>query len=139
MNLAGADGFLADEERKWILGNAVAKGAGAHVINYFTIYQPMKAEIEAMIAEKPKFTQEAGRSLILEAILAASTDNDFHAAERDAIYRIRRALGMNDALMQQLEQAAVNEISHQRQVLTLMYPEDFQKSLNVSEIDFKCK
>ncbi|CAF3883840.1 unnamed protein product [Rotaria sp. Silwood1] len=139
MNLAGADGVLADEERKWILGNAAAKGAGAQVVNYFTTYQPTKADLEAMMTEKPRFTREACRSLIFEAILAASADNYLHPSERDAIYQMSRVFGIDDALMRQLEQAALNEISHRHQVLALMYPEGLQKSIDVSEPDFKSK
>ncbi|CAF3561319.1 unnamed protein product [Rotaria sp. Silwood1] len=137
INLAGADGVLADKERQWILGNAVAKGASADVINHFTTYQPTKADIEAMIASKPTFTQHAGRSLIFEAILAASADIDLHAAERNAIYRLGQSMGMDEALLQEIEQAAVNEISHRRQIVALMYPEGLHKSLNESETDFK--
>ncbi|CAF3503088.1 unnamed protein product [Rotaria sp. Silwood1] len=76
-----------------------------------------------MIASKPTFTQHAGRSLIFEAILAASADIDLHAAERNAIYRLGQSMGMDEALLQEIEQAAVNEISHRRQIVALMYPE----------------
>ncbi|CAF1122124.1 unnamed protein product [Adineta steineri] len=37
MNLAGADGILADEERQWILGNVAAKGASKEMYDYFKI------------------------------------------------------------------------------------------------------
>ncbi|CAF3594986.1 unnamed protein product [Rotaria socialis] len=137
MNLAGADGVLADEERKWILGNSAAKGVNENALNYFKTYQPTKADLEAMIKEKPKFTQQASRPLIFEAFLAASADNDLHAAEREAIYRMGRAMGIEDTVVQQLEKAAENERSHRNQVVALAFPEGMKKACDVAEADYK--
>ena len=56
MNLAGADGILADKEREWILGNLAAKGGNEEMHNYFKTYMPSKADLEATINERKAFT-----------------------------------------------------------------------------------
>ena len=137
MNLAGADGVLADEERKWILGNQAAKGTDDDVLNHFKTYMPTKADLDAMIADKPKFTEAARRSLIFEAFLAACADNDLNEAERDAINRMGRAMGMDDTLLQQLEHAAIKERIHRRQVVDLVFPQGLKNACDLAQIDLK--
>lgn len=131
------NGILADAERKWILGNLAAKGGSEEMHNYFKIYAPTKADLETTINERPAFTRAGSRSIHFEAFLAASADNELHKDERDAIYRMSRGMGVEDAVLQQIDQAAVNEKSHRRQAVNLVFPQGLQQACTVADADFQ--
>ncbi|CAF0822806.1 unnamed protein product [Adineta steineri] len=137
MNLAAADGVLAEEERQWILGNTAAKGATNKIIEYVKTYTPTKADLEALMKEKPTFSQFTARALIFEAFLAASADNELHQDERNAICQLGKVMGIDEAIMKQIEQAFVNEKKHRDQVVTLMFPQGLKKTIQIVEVDFK--
>ncbi|UJR38640.1 hypothetical protein I4U23_031305 [Adineta vaga] len=137
MNLAGADGVLADKERQWILGNLAAKGGDEKMYNFFKTYMPSKEDLEKIIKEKPGFTEVVSRSTIFDAFIAASADNELHKDERDAIYRLGHTMGLEDTLLQQIEDMAAREKSHRLQVLNLVFPQGLQHACDTAIVDYK--
>eukprot|EP01126_Amoeba_proteus_P023473 TRINITY_DN2358_c0_g2_i12.p1 TRINITY_DN2358_c0_g2~~TRINITY_DN2358_c0_g2_i12.p1 ORF type:complete len:178 (-),score=20.89 TRINITY_DN2358_c0_g2_i12:260-793(-) len=135
MNLAGADGVLADDERAWILGSNAAKGVSEKILDYIRTYQPSPRDLELVITQKQVFTQNASRPLLFEAFLAASADNELHELEKEAIYRIGRAMGLDDVVLKQIEDLAVHERVHRQRVVDLTFPEGMEKACIAAESD----
>lgn len=137
MNVAAADGVLADAERKWILGNLAAKGGSDQIYKHFATYTPSEADLQATITQRPTFTQVGARALVFDAFTAASADKELHPAERKAIYQVGRTMGIDDTLLQQIEQASADEKKRRTEIVALLFPEGLKKACDDASADFK--
>ncbi|UJR29847.1 hypothetical protein I4U23_017390 [Adineta vaga] len=136
MNVAAADGVLADEERKWILGNFLAKGGSDDMYTFFKNYNPSKAEIDATLDVRPTFAHEVSRAIIFEAIQAASADGDLHKEERNAVYRLGRSMKLEDSEIEQIEKLVETETAHRNKVVDTLFPKGIKGACDDSIHEF---
>ena len=123
MNLAGADGVLAESERKWILGNLLIKGGALADYQALKNYQPSRVDLEKMISGKPAFTKVAARSLLFESFQAAAADGELHGKEREAIFQLGRAMGVDDEMLQLIEKAAADDKTNRHRIVAVLFPQ----------------
>ena len=119
MNLAGADGVLADSEREWILGNLLIKGGTIEDYQALKTYQPNRSDLEKMISGKPVTTKVLARSMLFESFQAASADGELHAKERAAIYQLGRSMGVEDEMLHAIEKAAADDKTNRHRICLL--------------------
>ncbi|CAF1521387.1 unnamed protein product [Adineta ricciae] len=136
MNVAAADGVLADAERKWILGNFLAKGGADEDVEFFEKYTPSKQEIEETLNVRPTFVQEISRAILFESFQAASADDELHKDERNAIFRLGEIMNMSEAEVNEIEELFNAEVAHRKRVVDIMFPKGIKGTCDVSIHEF---
>jgi hypothetical protein len=118
---ANGDGTLTAAERDWVIGFAVAFGASDSLIEKLKSY-PANEDIEQLISASPA-SDGSRRFLIYDAIKACSADGQYSEPERATVIKMANKLGVNQDVVQQIEQICVEEASLRLKRLELMYPD----------------
>ena len=107
LNCANGDGKITPQERDWIMGYLTAAGHPDAVLEQLRVYQGTE-RIEDLVGRSPALGASR-RHLVADAIRACSSDGEFHAAERAAVLQMAERMGVDPAVVEQLEAAQHDE------------------------------
>ncbi len=97
LTIAGADGDVSDNELKYLIHKVRLLGATEEVVKKITQFDWRNAKLEDLIAALS--TADVGgncaRALLYDAIKVSRADGTFDIAERQAVHRTARLLGLD--------------------------------------------
>ena len=102
MACARADGTLAIGERDWVIGYGAACGAHQSTVDALESYDGDE-DPAAIIDRNQPASASWARVAVFDAIRAASADHDYHDDEREAVRRLAARLGIDEAVVAELE------------------------------------
>jgi hypothetical protein len=104
---ANGDGKLTPPERDWVLGYFAGLGAPQAFIDMLREYKG--DDDVAKLVERAPEVNASRRSVVFDAIRAASADGEFNAQERAAVERLATKLGLTRDDVNAIEAAYLEE------------------------------
>jgi uncharacterized membrane protein YebE (DUF533 family) len=120
VSVAGADHFLSDAERAWILGYLATKGYPDAVLEDVKELGPADAPQVAELMQLG-ILGKSGRILLYDAIRAASVDG-YSVSERKSVRRIAAALAISDKDVDAIESLVEEEAAIKQKRIALLMP-----------------
>jgi uncharacterized tellurite resistance protein B-like protein len=118
--IANADGTLADEERRWIMGFSYTNGVSWDEVSSWSNYQA-NDKITDLLAKRP-LLNFAARSVIYDAIRACAADNDYNSKEQSMVRKVGSALGLTESDVAALEGAFHAENGAKKKRIEVIFP-----------------
>jgi hypothetical protein len=118
---AKGDGTLSSEEKNWAIGFCAAWGVADWVIEELKAYEADE-NLEDVIARSPQVSI-AQRDLLLTTIRACAADGKIHEQEKEKILKMASIIGVQEEIVEQLEQLHQEELALRQKRVKLLYPE----------------
>lgn len=118
---AKGDGILSQEEKNWAIGFCASWGVADWVIEELQAYEADE-DLKEVIARSPQVSI-AQRDLLLTAIRACAADKDYHEDEKAKIRQMASLIGVEEEIVEQLEQLQQEEAALRNKRIKLLYPE----------------
>jgi hypothetical protein len=115
------DGELTPPERDWVLGYLASKGATLRLLGELEEYAATDDIVN--VVSKSHIVNRARRAIVFDAIRACSADGDFSPGERATVRKLGAALGVPADVIDQLEQAHLDEVKATTRRIHLVFPE----------------
>ncbi|NEO32149.1 MAG: hypothetical protein F6K36_17290 [Symploca sp. SIO3C6] len=117
---AKADGVLEPEERNWVVGRtAVFGNSGYELAKTY----PANEDLLEVLANAPVTNKHARRIILYVAIQACSADRAYHEDERTAVHKMAKYLGIEEDVVNQIEQLCIEEAKLREQRISVLFPE----------------
>ncbi|MGK7901841.1 MAG: TerB family tellurite resistance protein [Hormoscilla sp.] len=117
---AKADGVLAPEERNWVVGRAATlRNPGYELAKNY----PADEDLLDVVAKSSAVDKSGRRMLIYVAIQACAADGEYHPDERAKVHKMAKALGIEEDVVNQLEELCMSEAKIREQRIGLIFPE----------------
>jgi tellurite resistance protein len=120
MCCANGDGKLSPAERDWVLGYFAGLGAPEPFIEMLRNYAA--TDDVAQLVEKAPEVNHNRRSVVFDAIRAASADGEFHPGERAAVEKLAIKLGLTKQDVSAIEAAYNEEVRATEKRLKTVFP-----------------
>jgi uncharacterized membrane protein YebE (DUF533 family) len=117
---AKGDGVLSSEEKDWAIGFCASWGVADWVIEELKAYEADE-HIEEVIARSPQVSM-AQRDLLLTAIRASAADGELHEQEKQKIRQMASIIGVEEEIVEQLNQLHQEELALRQKRVKLLYP-----------------
>lgn len=117
---AKGDGVLSPKERDWVVGRAATINSSGYEL---AKTYPADEELADVIANSPVINKSGRRSLIYVAIQACAADGEYHQEERDKIHRMAKSLGIQEDVVNQIEEICIEESKAREKRIALLFPE----------------
>jgi hypothetical protein len=115
------DGELTPAERGWVLGYLASKGASERLLDELKGYAATDDVVQ--VVSKSHIVNRARRAVVFDAIRACSADGEFSPGERATVRKLAAALGLSENMVEQLEQAHLDEVKATARRIQLVFPE----------------
>ena len=117
---AKGDGVLEPEERNWIVGrSAVFRHSGYELAK---TYQADEDLLE-VLANAPTINKHGRRMILHVAIQACAADGEYHEEERTAVHKIAKIFGVEEDVVNQIEEICLEEAKLREKRISLLFPE----------------
>ena len=117
---AKADGVLSPEERNWVVGRAATiSTSGYELAKTYSADE----ELADVLANSSAIDTNGRRSIIYVAIQACSADGEYHQEEREKIHAMAKSLGMEEDVVNQIEEICIEEAKMREKRIALLFPE----------------
>jgi uncharacterized tellurite resistance protein B-like protein len=116
----GGDGEVSEDELRWLLGFAAAKGADEAELQRL---QEMSKSIDIKLLGELEIPERLKKALIYCATKASSADGVYHVMEGEMIRRIANRLGVSDYIVEQIEDLCRREDELRLRRIQLLAPE----------------
>ncbi|NER27573.1 MAG: hypothetical protein F6J89_08040 [Symploca sp. SIO1C4] len=117
---AKGDGALTPEERNWIIGRSACYYTNAEyevAKNY-----PADEDLLEVLAQAPTLNESGRRVIIYVAIQACAADREYHPDERAAVSKMAKYLGIEEDVVNQIEEICISEAKMREKRITVMFP-----------------
>ncbi len=114
------DGIVEPAERNWIAGRAAVFGKTGYEL---AKTYPADEDLLDVLADSPIANQYSRRIIIYIAIQACSADKKYHEEERAAVHKMAKRLGVEEEVVNQIEQLCVEEAQSREKRISLLFPE----------------
>ena len=101
LTIIGADGQVAPAERAHFLGLAHSVGAPAQMVEFLKTYDPKNGKLEDCL--EGFGNDNPARVMLYDAIQTARADGGYHPAEKAAVAKAARILGIDQTVVAQIE------------------------------------
>ncbi|MDF2388166.1 TerB family tellurite resistance protein [Nostoc ellipsosporum NOK] len=118
---AKGDGVLSQAEKDWAVGFCASWGVADWVIEELKAYEADE-DIKEVIARSPQVSI-AQRDLLLTAIRACTADGEIHEKEKAKLKEMASIIGVEEEIVDQLEQLHKEELALRQKRIQLLYPE----------------
>lgn len=128
LTAANGDGILTSAERDWVIGRAAAGGAPESLLKELESYSADE-DINDVVASTLA-TNKSKRAVIYFAIKACASDSQYNDEEKTAIRKSATAMGISEAVVEQIEDLYLREEQLKQERIDLCFPEGdpFSKS-----------
>lgn len=117
---AKADGVLAPEERNWVVGRAATlRNPGYELAKTY----PADEDLLDVVAKSSTVNKSGRRMLIYVAIQACAADGEYHPDEQAKVHKMAKALGIEEDVVNQIEELCVSEAKIREQRIGLIFPD----------------
>ena len=117
---ANADGVLSPEERNWVVGRAATiRSSGYELAKTYSADE----DLADVLANSSAIDKSGRRSIIYVAIQACAADGEYHQEEREKIHAMAKSLGMEEDVVNQLEEMCIEEAKMREKRIALLFPE----------------
>jgi len=117
---AKADGALAPEERNWVVGRAATlRNPGYELAKTY----PADENLLEVIPKSSTVDKSGRRLVIYVAIKACAADGEYHPSERAKVHKMAKALGIEEDVVNQIEELCVSEAKIREQRIGLIFPD----------------
>ncbi len=118
---AKGDGVLTPEERNWVVGRA----ACYYTNNEYEVAKnyPADEDLLEVLAQAPKLNQSGRRVIIYVAIQACAADGSYHPDERASVHKMAKYLGIEEDVVNQIEEYCIEEAKMREKRIALMFTE----------------
>lgn len=117
---AKGDGILAPEERNWLVGRAAAHHNSGYELA--KTYDADEDLIE-VLGKAPTVKKSGPRAIIYAAIRACAADGEFHPEEKAQVQKLAKYMGVEEDVVNQIEQQCNKEKEVREQRLALLFPD----------------
>jgi uncharacterized membrane protein YebE (DUF533 family) len=114
------DGNLTEEEREWCIGYCAATGGTEETLLALRDYAGDEDVVAVIGRGRPHAATH--RRLIYDAIRAASSDGDYHEAERATVRRMAAEVGLSEGEVEAFEDLYAEEQRLKDRRLSLVIP-----------------
>jgi len=118
---AKGDGVLAPEERNWLVGRAACYG-DRDAYEFAKTYQADEDLLE-VLAQDPILDKNLRRIIIYVAIQTCAADGEYHPDERAQIHKMAKYIGIEEDVVNQIEEFCLEEAKMREKRIALMFPE----------------
>ncbi len=118
--IANADGTLADEERRWIMGFSYTNGVSWAEVATWKDYEANDSVAE-LLAKRPMLNF-VGRSAVYDAIRACAADGEYSAEEQAMVRRVGATLGFGEGEVAAIESAWRAESGAKQKRIDAIFP-----------------
>ncbi|NET56845.1 MAG: hypothetical protein F6K47_11985 [Symploca sp. SIO2E6] len=117
---AKGDGVLSPAERNWVVGRAASlRSSGYELAKTYSADEAL-ADV---LANSSAIDKSGRRSIIYVAIQACAADGDFNQEERDKIHAMAQSLGIEEDVVNQIEEVCLEEAKTREKRIALLFPE----------------
>ena len=118
---AKGDGVLAPEERNWVAGRA----ACYHHDSEYELAKTYQADEDllSVLAQAPTLNKSGRRAVIYIAIQACAADGEYHPDERASVHKLAKYLGIEEDVVNQIEEICVEEAKAREKRKAVLFPE----------------
>ncbi|NEP52239.1 MAG: hypothetical protein F6K65_26950 [Moorea sp. SIO3C2] len=118
---AKGDGVLTPEERNWVVGRA----ACYYTNNEYEVAKnyPADEDLLEVLAQAPTLNQSGRRVIIYVAIQACAADGEYHPDERASVQKMAKYLGIEEDVVNQIEEYCIEEAKMREKRIALMFTE----------------
>lgn len=119
---ANGDGRLTPPERDWVLGFASVIGASESLMRELAEY-PATDDIKELIAHDDSVNAHGRRALIYDALQACDADDELNEAERAAVHRMAKIMGVEPGVVSALESVQRDTRALRQRRTALLFPD----------------
>ncbi|AOX04063.1 hypothetical protein BJP34_01130 [Moorena producens PAL-8-15-08-1] len=117
---AKGDGVLTPEERDWVVGRAAAfRNSGYELAKTY----PADEDLLDVLANSSTLNKSGRRMIIYVAIQACAADGEFHPDERAKVHKMAQSLGIEEDVINEIEQFCMEEAKMREKRIALIFPE----------------
>jgi hypothetical protein len=117
MLLTFADGKIADEEMKYIIGMTTAAGYPTELVEHFENLDPSTINHAELITQLEGQDDLNKKFLMYFAIHACWADREFHPREREATYTAGQEMGLDKGMIDDIARLVARERELKREII----------------------
>lgn len=117
---AKGDGVISPEERDWVVRRAAAlRNPSYELAKTYTADE----DLLEVISKSSAVDKSGRRTIIYVAIQACAADGEYNSEEREKVHQMAKFLGIEEEVVNQIEQFCAEEAKMREQRISLIFPE----------------
>ncbi len=118
---ANGDGQLTPEEKQWALGRAATCGYSEDLLQELETYKADEDIVEVLSQTEP--SNKSRKAVIYFAVKVCAADGVYHDEEKKVVRQAATALGISEAVVEEIEQLCAEEESLKQKRTQLLFPD----------------
>ena len=117
MSLTFADGKIAAEEMKYIIGMTTAAGYPTELVEHFENLDPATIDHAELMTQLDGQDELNKKFLVYFAVHACSADREFHPREREAVYTAGQEMGLDKGMIDEIARLVARERELKQEII----------------------